>query len=212
MVAAQRPYVADPVGGNVGITAGSGKGEVGTVKVVIVFESMFGNTERMASWVSDGLSDAGAHVTLVEVGNDVPDDFLGCDLLILAAPTHAMSLSRPQTRADAVAKGADAVHAAIGIREWLSTIHENIGPTSTRPQVAVFDSRVKKARHFPGSAARRTEKILTHEGFSVVDRTSFYVEDLVGPIVEGEQERARLWGRHLADIMQVSGTVGHAGH
>lgn len=184
---------------------------MGAVKAVIVYESMFGNTKKMANQVAGGLSDAGADVTVVEVAKDVPDDFMGCDLLVLAAPTHAMSLSRPQTRADAVAKGADAAHAATGIREWLSTIHENFGSPAMRPKVAVFDSRVQKARHWPGSAAKRTEKILTKEGFPVVDRASFYVEDLVGPIIEGEQERARLWGSHLVDIMQVSGTVGHPG-
>lgn len=181
------------------------------MKAVIVYESMFGNTKKMASQVAGGLSDAGADVTVVEVARDVPDDFMGCDLLVLAAPTHAMSLSRPQTRADAVAKGADASHAAIGIREWLASIHETFGSASMLPKVAVFDSRVQKARHWPGSAAKRTEKILTKEGFSVVDRTSFYVEDMVGPVVAGEQERARLWGSHLAELMHVSGAVGNPG-
>lgn len=181
------------------------------MKVAIVFESMFGNTEKVATAVAEGLVAAGAHVALVEVGHDVPEDLAGCDLLVLAAPTHALSLSRPRTRAEAVAKGADEAQAATGIREWLSGLPKNLWSVSTRPQVAVFDSRVEKARHWPGSAARTIARIMTNEGFSVVDRTSFYVEDMTGPVVAGDQERARLWGHHLAEIMQVSGAVGHAG-
>ena len=172
------------------------------MKVGIVFESMFGNTEKMAGEVAEGLSDAGADVTLMEVIHAVAGDARGCDLLVVAAPTHALSLSRPQTRADAVARGASPAEATTGVREWLGSIDDLDWTESTRPRVAVFDTKVEKARHWPGSAARRIARTMTKAGFAVVARTSFYVEDVKGPIVAGEPERARLWGRHLAEILQ----------
>ena len=43
----------------------------------------------------------------------------------------------------------------------------------------------------PGSVAR-------HRLGSIVGTESFYVEDAPGPLVDGEVERARTWGRALA--------------
>ena len=126
-----------------------------------------------------------------------------CDLLVLAAPTHALSLSRPQTREDAVSKGADPAHAATGLREWLPTLQESLPAGSTRPAVAVFDTRVVKARHWPGSAAKSLARRLTKSGFPVVDRASFYVDDTAGPVTDGEHARARAWGAHLAGLLEV---------
>lgn len=42
---------------------------------------------------------------------------------------------------------------------------------------------------------------MTRQGLVVVDRTSFFVDDVKGPIGAGEQERPRLWGRHLVEIL-----------
>ena len=44
------------------------------------------------------------------------------DLLVVGAPTHAFSLSRPGTREEAVRQGAPAEHARTGIPEWLPLI------------------------------------------------------------------------------------------
>lgn len=178
------------------------------VKAVIVFESMFGNTEELARAVAEGLTSAGAEVALREVGHDVPQDFAGCDLLVLAAPTHALSLSRPESRSDAVSRGADRARAATGMREWLAADEETFGPASSRPAVVVFDSRLEKARHWPGSAAKRMAKTLKRQGFTVLDRTSFYVVQMDGPIASGERERARAWGQHLAGLLPDSGAAG----
>ena len=50
----------------------------------------------------------------------LPDDLA---LLVVGAPTHAFSMSRPSTRLDAVRQGADAQRAAWGMREWLGACH-----------------------------------------------------------------------------------------
>jgi hypothetical protein len=169
------------------------------MKTVIVFESMFGNTELFAREIAGGLAGPDHQVSLVDVRHVRPQDIRACDLLVVGAPTHAFSLSRPSTRQDAVSKGADPTHAVPGVREWLSTLDAGAPTGAPRPVVAVFDSRVAKARRLPGSAAHRAVRILRARGFEVLDDTrSFYVSDTKGPPVRGEGPRARAWAAGLA--------------
>ena len=164
------------------------------MKALVVYESMFGNTERLARAVADGLAAGGAevHVRPVAQAGGVVD----YDLVVLGAPTHAFSLSRPSTRADAVRQGADPARVgSSGLREWLDELPE----TGPAPRFATFDSRAAKARHLPGSAARRTARALRSGHHPVSTRpASFYVRDVDGPLLDGEEDRARDWGRQLA--------------
>lgn len=174
------------------------------LKTVIVFESMFGNTERLAREMGDGLAALGAQVTLADVRHVRPEDLAGCGLLVLGAPTHAFTLSRPSTRADAVRQGAPESRAAVGMREWLASLDEVCGAGTAQPLAAVFDTRVEKVQHWPGSAARKTGRLLRTHGFELIDHpVSFYVEDVRGPLVAGERERARTWARHLLTIVRT---------
>ena len=171
------------------------------MKTAIVYESMFGNTAHIARKVADGLAQAGSRTMLADVLEIGPDDLVGSDLVVVGAPTHAFSLSRPSTREDAVRQGADPGHAAIGVREWLDTLAEAFPDAADRPQVAVFDTRVEKVRLLPGSAAKRAAKVLRAHGFEVLDRpTSFYVADVHGPATFGEFDRAREWGSCLYEL------------
>jgi hypothetical protein len=51
-------------------------------------------------------------------------------------------------------------------------------------------------------AARTEEKLLDALGADVVAPAEhFFVADTRGPLVEGEEDRARRWGRTLADLV-----------
>jgi len=53
-------------------------------------------------------------------------------------------------------------------------------------------------------AARTEEKLLGNLGATVVAPAEhFFVADAKGPLVDGEEERARRWGRTLADRVSV---------
>jgi hypothetical protein len=171
------------------------------MKTVVVYESMFGNTEHIAREIADGLTKSGSQTTTVGVGEVSPDDLAGSDLLVVGAPTHAFSMSRPSTREDAVRQGADPSHTAIGVREWLVTLDAALPVAAERPRVAVFDTRVEMVRRLPGSAAKRAAKVLRTQGFVLLDRpTSFYVDDVRGPTISGESSRAHHWGSQLFDL------------
>jgi hypothetical protein len=160
------------------------------VKALIVYESMFGNTRRIAEAIRDGLS-PGASVTLTDVADAtrvVPDDI---DLLVVGGPTHAFSMSRHGTREDAVRRGAKSTDLAGGIREWLHELGE--GP---RPAFASFDTRVDVPL-LPGAASRSAAKAARRLGFTVLDTASFRVADYEGPVLPGEIERAIEWAKGL---------------
>ena len=162
------------------------------MKALVVFESMWGNTEQVARAVAEGLEGTCA-VDLLDVAADVPSDLDGVGLLVVGGPTHAFSLSRPTTRQDAVDRGAPGGHEERGIREWLTAL------PAGDVAVATFDTRVDKVRHLPGSAARRAAKeVRRHHLGRLVDSESFYVADMAGPLLSGELDRARSWARGLA--------------
>jgi hypothetical protein len=172
------------------------------MRALVVYESMFGNTEQVARQVADGLAGY-AQVELREVSEApaMPDELL--DLVVLGGPTHAFSMSRASTREDARRQGATHGEVYTGLREWLDGL-----PTgSHHPTVAAFDTRVTKVRRIPGSAARRAVKVADHHGYRVAEKPeSFFVEDVDGPLAEGELERARAWGGTIgAHLVNASG-------
>jgi hypothetical protein len=164
-------------------------------RAIVVFESMFGNTERVARSVARGLEAAGVPTRVSEVTATPAEIPATVDLLVVGAPTHAFSLSRPKTRIEAVRQGADEGKVAIGLREWLETV----SPPDRRVQVAVYDTRVKKVRRLPAAAGPSAARLAKRRGFAPVDHAvAFLVEDMQGPLAEGETERAISWGGSLA--------------
>jgi Flavodoxin len=168
-------------------------------RVVVVYESMFGNTEAIARAIGDGVTGQGATVTVCDVAS-APNQFDDVDVLIVGGPTHAFGISRPGTRQAARGQGAPG-SADHGVREWLDRL-----PRPSRPLIAAcFDTRIRKPFLF-GSAAREMRRRLRRLGFEVVKPMSFAVADTPGPLAEGELERARRWGASLVPVLaQTSG-------
>jgi len=167
------------------------------MRALVVYESMFGNTEAVARAIADGLS-TWAEVTIHEIRSapQAVDDEV--DLLVAGGPTHAFGLSRESTRQDAATTGGDAEAAAgIGLREWIEALRPSPGVS-----VATFDTRVHRPR-VPGSAARAARKRLRAHGFPALDPpTTFWVEGTSGPLVDGEEDRARRWGAELLEALR----------
>jgi hypothetical protein len=161
---------------------------------LIVFESMFGNTQQIADAVTEGLA---RHLPVEQVEVGAAPVVIGSDVevLVVGGPTHAFGLSRPGTRRSAAQQAEDElVSTGIGLREWLGTLTKG----SSDVAVAAFDTRISKPR-LPGSAAAAAEKRLRRLGFRVLARSqSFFVEGTTGPLLRGERERARRWGEELA--------------
>jgi hypothetical protein len=163
------------------------------MKALLVYESMFGNTAQVARAVAAGLEET-MEVDIRDVSTAPPRIGDPVDLIVVGAPTHAFSLSRPSTRVDAVRQGATNRDPGVGLREWLTGLRDR----PHREPVAAFDTRVDKVRRLPGSAARKATRIARGRGFQSAGVESFYVADTPGPLLPGELDRATAWGRRLA--------------
>ncbi len=160
------------------------------MRVLVVYESKFGNTEAVARAVAEGLSGR-MDVELHEVSKATVSERVA--LIVAGEPTHAFSLSRPSTREDAIAQGATGGSETIGLREWLGVL-----PRATQVvSFAAFDTRVDKVRRLPGSAAAKAARIARRLGYAPAGQESFYVTGTMGPLVHGELERAKTWGLQL---------------
>jgi len=164
------------------------------LRAVLVNESMFGNTREVAEAIAAGLS-AHLRVELSDAASGPDADPARWDLIVAGAPTHAFSLSRPSTRADAMKQGGTDGSVQKGLREWPS----QLTPPAAGQPFASFDTRVVAARRLPGSASRKTARMARALGFEVIGRESFWVSGTPGPLLVGELERARQWGTSLGE-------------
>lgn len=171
------------------------------MRALVVYESMFGNTETIARAVAEGLS-SGVEVDVLEVGEAPSVIAEDVDVLVVGGPTHAFGMSRDRTRADASRRvSGDIVSKQSGIREWLA----GLSAPGQDLAGATFDTKVRKP-HLPGSAAHGASRQLRHLGIrSPVTAETFYVMDMTGPLAEGETERARTWGEALSRTLVPRG-------
>ena len=156
------------------------------MKAVLIYDSVFGNTEKVAKAIAEGLGGL-VQVQTVRAGADGPPPVTGGDLLVVGSPTRGF---RPTEAVAGMLKG--------------------LRPGSLRGvRVAAFDTRFKADElkstgvrflvKTGGYAAKRIAQRLTASGGSLLaPPEGFYVEDTEGPLKAGEWERARTWGRGLA--------------
>jgi hypothetical protein len=161
------------------------------MRSLVVYESWFGNTRRVAEKIAAALAPEG-EVELVSADKSAPplDEV---DLLVVGGPTHVHGLSGQRSRDAAVEQGGEP---GAGIREWIDRLPSGTGG----PRAAAFDTRVNKPVFLVGSAARGISRRLRHHGYELVtEPQSFFVEGTPGPLEDGELERAWDWGRTLAN-------------
>ena len=94
-------------------------------------------------------------------------------------------------------QGAGRERARTGLREWLAAVH--VDPARP-PLVAAFDTRVTKVRRLPAAAGPAAVRLAHKHGLTALGKPhGFLVDDVQGPLVDGELERAAAWGSELAE-------------
>jgi flavodoxin len=142
------------------------------MKVLVVYDSKFGNTEKLALVIAERLRERG-HATVSTADQRT---VLGAvDLVVVGGPTQGHGISP-------------------AMRGWLEELEPGHGVPA-----AAFDTRFAKSRWLTGSAAKVIAARLRGLGFDLVaDPESFFVAHGEGPLVDGELERAAGWADTLA--------------
>src|SRR6478609_4859116 len=125
------------------------------MKVLVVFESSYGNTHLIANAIAEGIG-AAADVEVVPVAKATPELATGAALVVVGGPTHAHGMSREQTRkaaADATHKPGSPLHLdpdaeGVGLRDWFATLG------SVSASAAAFDTRVDAPAMITGRASK----------------------------------------------------------
>lgn len=144
------------------------------MKALVVYDSQFGNTAKIAVKIAETLAEYGTCRAL-RVTEFTNSALSGVDLLVLGCPTQAWhSTPHMQTLIKALEDGQ-----AQGFA------------------VAEFDTRLDKPRWLTGSAAKGMAKQLKKIGVSLAEPESFLVTGKEGPLEPGELERAAEWAREL---------------
>ena len=155
------------------------------IKALVVYDSFFGNTEKIALAIGNALASQ-ADVQTLRVGDVKPEDLTGLGLLIVGSPTRAFSAS-PATKA------------------WLKALVPNslrgvkVAAFDTRADMSDVNSRVLPAfvKLF-GYAAEPIANTLTKRGgMLVIPPEGFFIKDKEGPLKDGELERATAWAQQI---------------
>jgi flavodoxin len=160
------------------------------MKILVVYDSVFGNTEQIARAIGTALESAGS-VEILLAGQAAPH-LSGVDLLVLGSPTRGF---RPTE----------------AVTHLLNSLDKN-GLQSTA--AASFDTRIaletigSPALRFVvdkgGYAASSIAKTLQKKGCQLVlPPEGFLVTGEQGPLKEGELERAAAWASRLVQNVLV---------
>ena len=144
------------------------------MKTLVIFDSMYGHTEKIARAMSAALA---GEVVIKRVSEAKPADLKNIDFLFIGSPTQG---GRPLKTTQA----------------FIESLRE---ANLTGLKTAVFDTRVpaKWVTVF-GFAAGKIAGALKKKGAIVMEKEEgFLVKASKGPLLDGELERAAEWAKKL---------------
>ena len=164
------------------------------MKAIVVYESHWGNTARIAEAVAEGI---GPEARALNTTEATPEVVAEAELLVAGAPVMAFhlpddSMLEGMTRDIKAPEPPDVSHPSL--RDWLDKLPHS------QAAAASFETRL---RWSPGSATSGIDDRLHRAGFRTIAKPgNFVVKGSYGPLREGEIERAREWGATLAAALR----------
>ncbi len=156
------------------------------MKSLVVYDSQFGNTKKIANAIQSALADGGRSLA-IRASEVQAGDLSGVNLLVVGSPTQAFSPTSP-------------------VKGWINTLPQN-GLVGIR--AAAFDTRfteelIQENRFLAflvsifGYAAKPISDRLKKKGAEIIaPPEGFFVGDTEGPLLDAELERAAAWARNL---------------
>ena len=142
------------------------------MKSLVIYESEYGNTQKIAIAIADALGKHGeARVTPVSSIADLGAEGR-YDVLAVGAPTQRH-------------------HLPAAVKELLESTPRG---SLANVRALAFDTRYPRSRWITGSAATEIGKHLRRMGCKMLAKSeSFFVVGEGGPLEPGEEDRARAW-------------------
>lgn len=144
------------------------------MKTLIVFDSAYGNTEKIAQAIGSALT---GEVKVIRAGNLNLAELETIDLLVVGSPTYG---GRPTPT----------------VQEFLDRIPES---AIKGKKVAAFDTRysTRMVKIFGFAADRISDNLGSKGGALTSSPKGFFVKGKKGPLTEGELERAAGWAKEI---------------
>ena len=153
------------------------------MKALIIYDSVFGNTEKIAQAISSSLGSK-ENVETLRVSEVRPEKLIGLELLIVGSPTRVFIPTK-------------------AIMNFLNKIPLN-GLKGVK--VAAFDTRISTVdansrllnilvKLFGYAAKPIADRLEKKEGSLIIPPEGFFVKDSEGPLKDGELERAADWAK-----------------
>lgn len=148
-------------------------------KALVVYGSVYGNTEKIAKALAQGVEAVGVDVDLATVSEVDLGKLVEYDFLAIGAPTQAFGIYKP-------------------VKEFLERLNSVEGLKGKK--AFAFDTKMKS--RLAGSAAKGIEKKLASLGLSIVKpHASAIVNGREGPLEEGAEETFKRIGAELAKAL-----------
>jgi menaquinone-dependent protoporphyrinogen IX oxidase len=149
---------------------------------IVVFDTKFGNTEKIAKSIAAGLKRSGVAVECAGVSEVDPEMLKDHGLIVVGAPTQAFTASKP-------------------MKEFIDRLESVDGLAGKK--FYAFDTKLPS--RFSGSAARYIESKLERMGLqSAGPRSSAIGRGSVFKLDEGEEKRFELIGFELGTNLTKS--------
>lgn len=147
------------------------------MKSVVVYDTRFGNTEKVAKGIAKALM-----ADISKAPEATVSELKGYDTLVFGSPTHAWNMSD-------------------GMKDLFNRMK---GESFRGKKAAAFDTKFN--RRFAGSAAKKMEGRLRKLGFDIaVEPMSFFVKGMEGPLEDGELQKCEKFGKDIASRMKDTG-------
>ncbi len=152
------------------------------MKALVVYDSMYGNTEKIARAIADAI---GSDARVRRAGETRSFDLEQVDVLVVGSPTQGfMATKSVQAFIDNLTAG--------------MLRNKKVAAFDTRMATADVGAGLKLIMKVGGYAARRMAASLKKKGGDLaMPAAGFFVNTREGPLKEGELERAAGWAREI---------------
>jgi flavodoxin len=155
------------------------------MKIMIIYDSVFGNTEQIAQAIGNAL---GFHkdVEILRVSDVKPQQLTGLILLIVGSPTQGF---RPTK----------AINRLLGKIPMNDLKGVKVAAFDTRLSMSDIESSVERFIIKTGGYAAKpiADRLKKSGGDLIMPPEGFYVKGTEGPLKEGELERAADWAKQI---------------